>query len=301
MRGGLSDWGAALQVPMFVAILSPVLVGAAVAVREGHTLDTWTLLLTFAALALIQAATNLQKGYFEAKDLPVGVARPAASLFAFDVRAVGRLGPDPRRIYRLSLGPFAAAALLGLYLDSVSHGHVVLALGLAGAALGYSYSGPPLRMSYRGLGEVNTFLAFGPLAVVGVHYVQAHTLSSLALLASLPLGCFTAAISVVRYFLTVEEDRVRGKGDPVVRFGRRAGLALLGSLLLGGSVLVLALALAGVLPVTTMVMLPLVLPQAPLILMGVRSGEPSQVLMAVKLVVLVNLLGGLGLAAGFLL
>jgi len=48
----------------------------------------------------------------------------------------------------------------------------VLWLGLAGVALAFFYHAPPLKLSYRGLGEAEVALCYGPLIASGTFLVQ---------------------------------------------------------------------------------------------------------------------------------
>ncbi len=297
----LRDYILALQVPLFVAVLSPALVGTAVAVAQGYGFRPVFFGTALGALILIQAGTNVQKAYFESRDLPPSVeAQPAESYFAFDTRVLDRLPRSPGTLYRVSLLFFALAGVMGILLDlSIPRpGHVLLLLGLGGVALGFAYSGPPLRMSYRGLGEINAFLAFGPLAVVGVHYTQAWELSATAVVASLPLGCLTASISAARSFLSEEEDRIKGKMDPVVRLGRNAARGLLALLLGSAFILVVVSVALRLLPPGVLIFLGL-LPLAVVAHRRVLGGRASA-LRAVKAVVLLDFLGGVFLSLGAL-
>ena len=48
----------------------------------------------------------------------------------------------------------------------------VLLFGLAGLFVGFVYTGPPVRLANRGLGELAVALAFGVGIVCGTAYVQ---------------------------------------------------------------------------------------------------------------------------------
>ena len=71
---------------------------------------------------------------------------------------------------------------------ATSAGWPMLALGLLSIAAAYLYTGGPKPYGYLGLGDLAVFLFFGLGAVAGTYYVQAQTVSPLALLASLPVG-----------------------------------------------------------------------------------------------------------------
>src|SRR6185295_5657199 len=106
---------------------------------------------------------------------------------------------------------------------------------------------PPLKLSYRGVGEIATFVAFGPLMVMGAFLAQYPPTNSnstapfdsgaiaATILPGIAFGCLAAMVSLARYFPAVEEDRAKGKLTPVVRFG--VGPSSLAALALGASCL----------------------------------------------------------------
>lgn len=98
----------------------------------------------------------------------------------------------------------------------------VLLLGAIGVALAFFYHAPPLRLSYRGLGELAVALAYGPLIACGAYLVQRGTVSPTVALASLPLGLLIAGFLWINEFPDWEADRSAGKRTLVVRLGRPA-------------------------------------------------------------------------------
>jgi len=84
-----------------------------------------------------------------------------------------------------------------------------------------SYSSPPLKLSYRGIGEISTFLAFGPVMTVGATVAFGGAGLTRSIGASIVLGFLAAAISFARYFPNREEDRAKGKRTPVTILGER--------------------------------------------------------------------------------
>jgi 1,4-dihydroxy-2-naphthoate octaprenyltransferase len=234
-------WAVALQAPLFSAVVAPAAVGVVVAWRAGAAIASLPLVLVFGALVLIQAGANLQKGLVESADRP-GRADAAPSVFVFDSAAVERLGWERARLRRLAQTLFGLGALLGLVLVLAYGDLVLLALGAAGGLLGYFYSAPPLKLSYRGVGEIATFLAFGPFLVAGVAYLFARAFLGDALWTGTIVGFLAALISYVRYFPVAREDREKGKRTPVVRLGPEGATAVLwvllaapyGTALLGG-------------------------------------------------------------------
>jgi 1,4-dihydroxy-2-naphthoate octaprenyltransferase len=95
----------------------------------------------------------------------------------------------------------------------------VLLFGLAGLVIGFVYTGPPLRLANRGLGELAVALAFGVGIVCGTAYVQAGTVPLLALAASVPVSILVALILFINGFQDARSDDEVAKRTAVVRLG----------------------------------------------------------------------------------
>jgi 1,4-dihydroxy-2-naphthoate octaprenyltransferase len=70
------------------------------------------------------------------------------------------------------------------------------------------------------LGDLFVLVFFGPVAVGGTYYVQAHALGRDVLLAGLASGLLSVAILTVNNLRDVDQDRVARKMTLPVRFGR---------------------------------------------------------------------------------
>jgi 1,4-dihydroxy-2-naphthoate octaprenyltransferase len=77
--------------------------------------------------------------------------------------------------------------------------------------LAYGYTAPPLKLAYRGLGELNVFVLMGPLMVLGGFLVHRAAGLGVALTASLPIGCVVAAILHANNLRDLDDDRALGK------------------------------------------------------------------------------------------
>lgn len=100
----------------------------------------------------------------------------------------------------------------------------VLYFGLAGVALAWFYHGGPLRLSYRGLGEVAVAFAYGPLVVCGTYLVQAGEVTVPVAHASGILGLLVAAFLWINQFPDYSADESAGKRNLVVRLGLQASV-----------------------------------------------------------------------------
>ena len=111
-------------------------------------------------------------------------------------------------------------------------GWPILLLGLIGVPLAYGYTAPPLKLAYRGLGELNVFVLMGPMMVLGGFLVHRVAGMGVALTASVPIGCLVASILHANNLRDLDDDRALGKQTLATIVGPRWGkvemLALLG-------------------------------------------------------------------------
>jgi len=98
-------------------------------------------------------------------------------------------------------------------------------IGVVGLALGWSYHGPPLKFAYRGLGELDVVLVYGPIVVLATYLILEGSLDWTIFWLSLPLGLTIAAFLWVNQFPDYEADRKAEKKNLVARMGKnRAAL-----------------------------------------------------------------------------
>ncbi len=125
-----------------------------------------------------------------------------------------------------------------------------LFLTVGAAALSVLHAAPPvaLRRLGRGLGEAGAFVGLGVLPFAMGYASQTGETSTGALLASLPAGCWGAAVSLAADLDGLEDDRRSGKLSTAVGLGAAASRSLQ-ALLAVAAVLTLAVAIrSGELP-----------------------------------------------------
>jgi 1,4-dihydroxy-2-naphthoate polyprenyltransferase len=239
-------WLLAARPATLPAAIVPVLVGTALAVAAGW-FRAAPFVATLLASLLIQVGTNLANDLF---DFQKG-ADTAARLGPPRVTQSGLLPPATVRTAMILV--FAAAALLGVYLVAVG-GWPILVVGVLSIVCAVAYTGGPWPLGYHGLGELFVFLFFGVIAVSGTYYLQAATLSALALAVSVPIGLLCTAIIVVNNVRDIDTDRLAGKRTLAVRIGRPATRALYTACLVVSYLVPVGLWLAGLL--TPLALLP---------------------------------------------
>lgn len=211
MRYTVKIWIAAARPRTLPAALAPVLMGAAIAWREGsfHALAATAALV---GALLLQIGTNFANDYFDF----VKGADTEERLGPTRATAAGLVAPATMR--RAMWVTFAAALAVGIYLVARGGWPIVL-IGLASIACGVLYTGGPKPLGYAGLGDVLVLIFFGPVAVAGTHYVQALQWSGAAVVAGLGPGMLATALLAVNNLRDAETDRGAGKRTLAVRFG----------------------------------------------------------------------------------
>ncbi|MFP4058470.1 MAG: 1,4-dihydroxy-2-naphthoate octaprenyltransferase [Candidatus Brocadiia bacterium] len=237
----------AARLPFLTASVLPAVAATAAVWRLEGSLRAGRAALAIVGVGLLHAGANLANDFFDHLSGDDAGNR-AVTPFSGGSRVIQEGVLSARAVLAASLACLAAGTACGLALWRATGGHGVLLLGLAGLAIGWAYTAPPLQLSHRGLGELGVFAAFGPLPAMGVEYVQRGAFSLEGSWVGVPAGLLVAAILVVNEFPDVEADAAAGKRHLVARLGRRRAVALYELLVAGAYAAVAAGVLAGWMP-----------------------------------------------------
>ncbi len=102
------------------------------------------------------------------------------------------------------------AVVMGLVVYAI-RGRAILIWAFAALIIGVSYSGGPLKLGFRGLGELVIFIMFGPLMMTGVYYAVTGTLDWKILWLSAAVGMLVTNIVYSHSVLDSVPDRKMGK------------------------------------------------------------------------------------------
>jgi 1,4-dihydroxy-2-naphthoate polyprenyltransferase len=213
-QSSLAAWLIAARPKTLPAAISPVIVGCAVAWKEGG-FALLPALAAFAVALLLQIGANFAN---DVADFQRG-ADTRERMGPTRVTQSGMISAD--RVVAATAIALGLAMLPGLYL--VWRGGPLFAvIGLLAIISAVAYTAGPKPFGYLGLGELFVFLFFGPVAVVGTAYVMTHSLTPLAVAASIPMGCLITGILVVNNLRDIDTDRAAGKRTLAVRIGKEA-------------------------------------------------------------------------------
>lgn len=289
---GWRGWLAATRPPTLSAAVTPVLVGSALAYSGGE-FAVLVFIATLAAAVLIQIGTNLAN---DALDFEQGADTPDR-LGPVRITASGQA--SAAEVKMASGVVFGLAALVGVFLV-IEGGWPILAIGVASIAAGLAYTGGPWPLGYHGLGDLFVFVFFGLVAVMGTYYLQTGSVTTLAFLASLPVGLTVTAILVVNNVRDIETDRRAGKITLSVRLGEKISRLQYVLMVLAAFALLPVLLVVGAGPAVVLALLALPLAVIPCrsVLQGAQGAALNIVL---KQTTLVHLVFGSLLAVGLLL
>lgn len=220
-----------------LASVAGMMLGAAAAAHDGPLAWGW-LALTVAGIFCVEAAKNASGEVFDwDSGADLAVLPEDRSPFSGGKRVLVD-GLMSRRQTLTVAGVFYLLAAIAGSAIVVGREPRVLWLGLAGLGLAFFYHAPPLRLAYRGLGEIAVGLAYGPLLATGTYLVQRGEAPRSVVLLGLPLGLAIAAFLWINEMPDRRADASSGKRTLVVRLGPERAAR--------GFAILLGLAFAGV-------------------------------------------------------
>lgn len=241
-----------------LASLSAMTLGACVSAAQG-ALSTGWLLWTLVGIFALEVAKNASGEVFDFDSgTDLAVADEDRSPFSGGKRVLVDGLLTRRQTWAIAATAYAVALVCGLVL-LVWREPGIAWWGFVGLALAFFYHAPPLRLSYRGLGELAVALCYGPGIVAGTCLVQMHRVPGPVVALSIPLGLLIAAFLLINEFPDARADAASGKKTLVVHLGRAAAARLFVVLLATAGGMLLVTPLVGA-PLSVWLALPALLP-----------------------------------------
>jgi 1,4-dihydroxy-2-naphthoate octaprenyltransferase len=291
--------------PQFLtASVSPVLVGSALGFAIAETFNWPLFLLALFAMMALHSGANIANDYFDSvsgNDWGNKNVTPFSGGRQFIQQNI--LSPGTTLV--ASLFCLALGASLGLVILYLTHSWFILILGLTGLLGGFFYTAPPLKLGYRGVGEIAIAFLFGILPVYGSYYLQTGLISITPLPAACIVGILIFLIILINEFPDLPADAAVNKRTIVVRFGIPAGVWIYRIAVISVFVIMAAGALVGRVTIWTLFLYLLFgLPAAVAAInfanvRDLSAPGPTQH-RACAITIILHLIGCLALAAGFI-
>ena len=213
-KHGFKAWLLATRPWSFPASAMPVVATMAYLFYAGYNIDWLVGLWTLVTIIVFHAAGNTWSDYFDFKK---GVDRDdtvgGMSITSGEFR--------PEEIKKLASWLLAVAVVSGLGIMYVT-GLPTLYLGLAGCVLTLCY--PFLK--YHALGDLDIFLTYSLLPVLGTSYVATGNFVNDALWLVLPIGLITVGILHINNSRDMEHDKRAGIHTFAMLMGKRASAVI---------------------------------------------------------------------------
>lgn len=235
MREKAVIWFKAVRAPFLVVSLIPSILGGLIGYSKGFF--DWTIfILATVGILMAHSAAYFVDDYYDFLN-----GNPGNKEQQFHDSPLIRGEITPGQVMVATIISFIIAVAAGIYL-LFEVGLPVFYFMLAGSFIVLFYNAPPIRLNYRGLGEIMLFFAFGPLIVLGSYYVLSGTFSWEPVFASIPLGIFTMNVGIVSNTFDYEDEIQSGKKCIPVRFGQKNAVRIIKA----GTVLAYLSLIAGV-------------------------------------------------------
>jgi 1,4-dihydroxy-2-naphthoate octaprenyltransferase len=291
----------ATRLPFLSATLIPVLIGIAIAAVDG-LFDLPSALLTVVGAAAVHLGLNVANDVFDAR-LGADDQNVNPTQYSGGSRVIQYGLVSLRRMASISAAMYTVALGIGLVLLLTRYSPALLVIGVLGFLLSIFYTAPPIKLVYRGLGEVTTAVGFGPLMLLGAYVVQTQGLVTLeAVVASLPIALLVAMILYVNEVPDRPADARAGKRTLPVRWPRQLVIDAYLVAVVAAFLIIAGGVLAGILPIPALAAL-LAIPLAKRVYDGLQQYYESPYgLMAVMAVnIRLHLVVGALLFAAYLL
>jgi 1,4-dihydroxy-2-naphthoate octaprenyltransferase len=224
--GYVRAWAQAARIHAHANIAPPILLGQAFAFAAGAPFDPWMAALAHTFGVLDHLYIVFANDY---ADREGDALHTEPTIFSGGSRVI----PDgliaPRALKRAAIGcacAFIALSCVGLAIDRP----LLPLFALAAIALLYAYSYPPLRLAYRGLGELAQGVGVGVVLPLLGFYLQRGSFAGAPWAALCVLLVLGIASNVATALPDRDADRAAEKLTWVVRLGEkraRSGAVLL--------------------------------------------------------------------------
>lgn len=199
---------------LLFAGLFPFGLGQVIAWHEVRVFQPSPFLIALVGLVFVLIGVEAFNEYFDAR---IGTDR----VFTLEREEV------PFSKFAIGLGAFAAAAVLMVIL-AIKSGWPVVVFAVAGFLAAAFYVMPPIKLVYRGFGELAILLSYGPMMTAGSYFIQAQRVDAAPFIASVVPALLVLCVTVANQVPDFFGDRIVGKRNITVRLGRRGAVTFSG-------------------------------------------------------------------------
>jgi len=215
--------GKMIRIHFLSSIIAPIILGTLLAVHLNGKLEVLNFLIVLIIGIGLHAATNVYNDIFDTIQGTdkVNVHRNESS------GGSGVLLDNPELMGRMFL--LARSGLIVAFVGTIALMPLIAktlwlylwGLYLLSAFFSKYYTAPPVKLSYRGWGEISVWFAFGPMAILIATVSQNLGLHPLVWLLMPATGLSTSSILLAGQMIDLDADRAGGKHGVASRIGTR--------------------------------------------------------------------------------
>lgn len=201
--------------------LASIIIGSALAYWAGK-FDLITTLLAFITTILLQVLSNFANDYGD----HVKGSDTAERIGPLRAIQHGAITGEQLKmaVIVLSVLSFISGAALSFYAyEGIEDLLVFLGLGVISIVAAITYTVGKKAYGYLGLGDLFVLIFFGFVAVIGVFYLQAHSLPLMIFIPAFGCGLLSVAVLNINNLRDINQDRKAGKNTLIVRIGSKNG------------------------------------------------------------------------------
>jgi len=200
------------------ASVAPVLVGSALGYAIAGSFNLGLFVLAVFAIMALHAGANVTNDYFDSQSRNDWVNEHPTP-FSGGRQFIQKGILSPRATLLAGLAYLGIGAAIGLVIVALSGSMFILGVGLAGVLGAYFYTAGPVRLGYRGVGEIVIGFLFGILPVYASYFLQTRSIGLLPLLPAVIVAILIFLVILINEFPDLPADRQVNKRTMVVAFG----------------------------------------------------------------------------------
>ena len=201
--------------------LASIIIGSALAYWAGR-FDLITTLLAFITTILLQVLSNFANDYGD----HVKGSDTAERIGPLRAIQHGAITGEQLKmaVIVLSALSFISGSALSFYAyEEIEDLLVFLGLGVISIVAAITYTVGKKAYGYLGLGDLFVLIFFGFVAIIGVFYLQAHSLPAMIFIPAFGCGLLSVAVLNINNLRDINQDRKAGKNTLIVRIGSKNG------------------------------------------------------------------------------
>lgn len=289
---GWRIWWQLTRPHTLTAAFAPVFLGTMIALPSTNIhFPLFFAMLT--ASIFIQMATNMFNEYYDFKrgldtEHSIGIGG-----------TIVRNGIQPKTVLNLAFLLYGISVLIGIYI-CMETSWLLAVVGILSMMVGYFYTGGPYPIAYTPFGELVSGVVMGMLLILIAFYLQTGTVTTEAILLSIPSMLLVGGIMMANNIRDIEGDTEGGRKTLAILVGRPNAITILMFFFVISYGWIIALVISGYLTPWALLVLLSVKKPATAISVFRKNLQPIEVMPAMKNTAVTNTLFGLLLGLGIL-